>query len=213
MRRLLALLATCAAACAAQPKMEWPPIPAPEPLPAEPEVAAGGPLIPSNAHDGAAPAPAAVRQTVVREIPPDVPRDGKRYLVLRWPLPATGINSLFGNRRDPLDGSIRRHAGVDLEADYGAVVSAAGDGFVVWAGWTSGHGRMVIIEHAAGYQTLYSHLSQVLALPNTPVVAGQAIGLVGNSGRSTGPHLHLEVRHDGVALDPLDLLGVPIGLD
>lgn len=213
MRRLLALLAICTPACAAQPKMVWPQIPPSDPPPAEPEVAAGGPLLPSDTGDGEAPDPAATRQSAVREIPLDVPRDGKRYLVLRWPLPATGINSLFGNRSDPFDGSIRKHAGVDLEADYGAVVSAAGDGFVVWAGWTSGHGRMVIIEHAAGYQTVYSHLSQVLALPNSMVVAGQAIGLVGNSGRSTGPHLHLEVRHDGVAVDPLDLLGIPIALD
>lgn len=213
MRPLPSLLAALVSACAAQPKMEWPKIPPPDPAPAEPAAAIGGPLIAADGNDGSQPAGPYVRREVDWGTSSDVPRDGKAYLLLRWPLPATGVNSLFGSRRDPLDGSERMHAGVDLQADYGAVVSAAADGIVGYAGWASGHGRIVIIEHTAGYQTSYSHLSQVLAVPNTMVEAGQAIGLVGNSGRSTGPHLHLEVRRYGAALDPLDVLGIPIAID
>ncbi len=134
-------------------------------------------------------------------------------LMLQWPLPATGVTSLYGQRRDPLDGSSRHHQGVDLEAEYGQVVEAAAAGYVVFAGWSGGHGRQVIVEHAGGYITSYSHLSQTLVSEDTYVKAGQAVGRVGNSGRSTGPHLHLEVSRNGATLDPLDLLGVPLVLD
>jgi murein DD-endopeptidase MepM/ murein hydrolase activator NlpD len=76
-------------------------------------------------------------------------------MTLRWPLPATGINSLYGNRIDPVDARIRHHNGVDLDAAYGAVVMAAAPGVVVWAGWNAGHGRQVVIEHPGGYRTGY----------------------------------------------------------
>ena len=134
------------------------------------------------------------------------------HLLLQWPLPATGVTSLFGWRRDPFDGHQRQHNGVDLEAEYGAVVAAAADGVVIWAGWNAGHGRQVVINHAGGYQTGYSHLSQILVPIGAAVQSGQPIGRVGNSGRSTGAHLHFEVTRFGRYLDPLDNLGVPLGL-
>jgi murein DD-endopeptidase MepM/ murein hydrolase activator NlpD len=143
----------------------------------------------------------------------DEPRDGRAYLVLSWPIPTTGVNSLFGPRQDPLDGTARYHAGVDLEADYGTVIEASAAGWVSDAAWHAGHGRRVVLEHAGGYQTVYSHLSQVLAVSGTWVRAGDAIGRVGNSGRSTGPHLHFEVNRWGEHLDPLDYLAVPVPLD
>lgn len=145
--------------------------------------------------------------------PPGAPRDGKSYLVLQWPLPATGVNSLYGTRVDPMDSRERQHNGVDLEAAYGAVVAAAADGIVVWAGWNAGHGRQVLVEHAGGFRTGYSHLSQVLTYPGLAIRSGDPVGLVGNSGRSTGPHLHFEVIRDEIYVDPLDVLGLPQRLD
>jgi len=133
-------------------------------------------------------------------------------LELTWPISPTGVNSLYGERRDPVDGSERFHAGVDLDAEYGSTVYASAAGVVSYAGWNRGHGRQVIIEHAAGYQTIYSHLSQVLVFPGYNLAAGAPIGRVGNSGRSTGPHLHLEITHYGEHLDPLDLLGHTVRL-
>jgi murein DD-endopeptidase MepM/ murein hydrolase activator NlpD len=124
-----------------------------------------------------------------------------------WPIAPTGINSLYGERRDPLDGAERFHAGVDLDAPYGSLVYACATGVVSYAGWNRGHGRQVIIEHAGGYQTIYSHLSQVLVFVGNQLTVGAPLGRVGNSGRSTGPHLHLEITRYGEHLDPLDLLG------
>lgn len=134
-------------------------------------------------------------------------------LILRWPLAALGINSLFGKRHDPIAKNSRRyHHGIDLDAPYGSVVSAAAPGHVVQSGWNSGHGRQVVVEHANGWRTGYSHLSSVLVSDGDWVHAGQAIGLVGNSGRSTGPHLHFEVVKNGEYVDPLDILGESVAL-
>ena len=151
-----------------------------------------------------------VHHNIDAALPSEVPRDGRTYLLLQWPLPATGVNSLYGVRKDPMDGILRNHNGVDLEADDGAIVSAAADGLVIWAGWNSGHGRQVIVEHVGEYRTSYSHLSQILTTVGATISAGDPVGLVGNSGRSTGPHLHFEVTHDEMYLDPLDLLGLPV---
>ncbi len=148
------------------------------------------------------------------EPPPGAPRDGRSYMVLQWPLPATGVNSLYGKRADPLDGFERNRNSMRIfEADYGAVVSAAADGVVIWAGWNAGHGRQVIIEHPGGFRTGYSHLSQLLTYLGGAIRTGDPVGLVGNSGRSTGPHLHFGITRDDVYVDPLDVLGVPQPID
>jgi len=127
-------------------------------------------------------------------------------ITLDWPLPATGITSLFGNRKDPLNGRTRFHYGVDLEGRYGQVIKAAAAGTVIYSGWRGDHGRMVILEHGIDVRTSYSHLAQVLVPTGAVVEAGQDIGRLGNSGRSTGPHLHFEVVRRGAYLDPLEAL-------
>jgi murein DD-endopeptidase MepM/ murein hydrolase activator NlpD len=144
---------------------------------------------------------------------PVVPAGLPAQLTFAWPLPATGINSLFGKRRDPMDGSERWHWGVDLAAEYGQAVSATAPGFIVYAGWNGGHGRTVIIEHDGGWRSTYSHLAQALLPEGSWVNAGQAVGLAGNSGRSTGPHLHFELTRYGEWLDPLELLGTSVPVD
>jgi murein DD-endopeptidase MepM/ murein hydrolase activator NlpD len=213
--RLGAALLLVVPACAGRDTMPWPEISPRPPSAAAPERAAGGsieveppPTLPLLRVEEVGPAPTV--ETRVEHVP-RVER--WRSLTLRWPLPATGVNSLFGTRVDPVDGKQRFHAGIDLESDYGAVVQAAADGYVAEAGWHAGHGRRVVIEHAGAFATTYSHLSQVLAIEGTWVRAGQALGRVGNSGRSTGPHLHLELSRYGQVLDPLDYLGTTIPLD
>jgi murein DD-endopeptidase MepM/ murein hydrolase activator NlpD len=127
---------------------------------------------------------------------------------LRWPLPATAVTSLFGPRIDPMVGDTRFHYGVDLLGDEGQVVSAAAAGVVELADWRGGHGRHIVLAHPGGVYTSYSHLRSMFVHPGMSVAAGQAIGEVGQSGRSTGPHLHFEVTCHGVHVDPLQVLGV-----
>jgi murein DD-endopeptidase MepM/ murein hydrolase activator NlpD len=127
--------------------------------------------------------------------------------VLRWPIDSAGISSTFGFRLHPLDGFRRMHYGIDLAATPGRVVSAAAQGYVVHAGWTAGYGLMVEIRHGGDLTTRYSHLSRLLCGPGDAVEPGQPVGLVGATGRTTGPHLHFEVWRGGRARDPLALLG------
>jgi murein DD-endopeptidase MepM/ murein hydrolase activator NlpD len=129
-------------------------------------------------------------------------------LALAWPISPVIVTSPFGYRRDPILGrtSVRFHAGVDLGGSSGDLVRASGSGYVLSAGWLGGHGRAVIIQHPAGYQTIYAHLRQIIIPMGAEVDAGSPIGFVGSSGRSTGPHLHFEVRQGGVPLDPLDVV-------
>ena len=124
-----------------------------------------------------------------------------------WPIRARGVTSLYGPRSDPITGTPGFHFGVDLQADYGERVSACGAGRVVFAGRRSGHGRLIILEHYWGWRTAYSHLSRIWVKRGESVRRGQLIGLVGSSGRTTGPHLHLEVTQDGSHRDPLAVLG------
>ncbi|HET6439565.1 MAG TPA: M23 family metallopeptidase [Anaeromyxobacter sp.] len=125
---------------------------------------------------------------------------------LRWPVEEAGITSPFGVRTDPFDGTRRMHRGLDLSAERGEVVEAAAPGWVVRAGPAGGHGLMVEVRHAGDLTTRYSHLSSVLCSPGEAVEEGQPIGLVGSTGRSTGPHLHFEVWNAGQATDPLPWL-------
>lgn len=134
-------------------------------------------------------------------------------LRLHWPIPATGINSLYGARKDPITGRSRFHHGVDLDGEYGQVVRASAAGIVSFVGWDRGHGRKVIIDHRGGFSTSYSHLSQTLVRVGTELGTGAPIGKIGNSGRSTGPHLHFEVSRYGERLDPLDVLGTSVRLN
>jgi murein DD-endopeptidase MepM/ murein hydrolase activator NlpD len=101
----------------------------------------------------------------------------------------------------------RRHDGIDFEAPAGAPVGAAGRGVVELAGWTSGgYGNLVVVRHRLGFETLYAHLSRVAASPGQAVVGRTRVGYVGSTGHSTGAHLHFEVRHHGVPINPLPRL-------
>lgn len=126
-----------------------------------------------------------------------------------WPLPAGEpgrVSSDFGHRADPLDGSHAEHHGVDLAAPAGTAVLAARGGTVTHAGPRGGYGNLVEIQHADGLVTRYAHQAAVHVSPGETVRAGDSLGTVGSTGRSTGPHLHFEVRQDGVAVDPRSVL-------
>ncbi len=117
------------------------------------------------------------------------------------------IGSGFGYRMHPILHVIKLHTGIDLSASRGTPVHATGDGIVIRADASSGgYGRCIRINHGYSYMTLYAHLSQILVVPGQVVKRGQLIGYVGNTGRSTGPHLHYEVRINGKPVNPVRFL-------
>ena len=118
-----------------------------------------------------------------------------------WPVEGT-VTSSFGEREDPFNGEGAFHAGVDISAPSGTVVRATGDGLVDSAGMRNGYGRQVEIDHGHGVRTSYAHLSGMIVMTGQHVVAGQIIGYVGRTGRSTGPNLHYEVRINNVPVNP-----------
>jgi murein DD-endopeptidase MepM/ murein hydrolase activator NlpD len=109
----------------------------------------------------------------------------------------------FGYRRDPIRGGTRLHAGMDWAGAYGTPIYASADGVVTHAGWLSGYGRLVKIEHAFGMETRFAHLSRITVKVGQRVSRGDLIGGMGNSGRSTGTHLHYEVRVNGDPVNPM----------
>lgn len=119
---------------------------------------------------------------------------------LRWPLEGGLISSLFGMRGD------RMHYGLDIAAPTGTPVFAAASGRVIYAGAAGTYGNLVKIDHGNGTVTAYAHNSRVRVRAGEYVTAGQHIADVGNTGRSSGPHLHFEVEVDGERLDPLSVL-------
>lgn len=128
---------------------------------------------------------------------------------LQKPVAVGYLSSVFGIRTDPFTGIVRAHRGLDIVAPAGTPIFASEDGVVSIAGTTGGYGRMIQITHRAGIQTRYGHLSRILVRPGEPIRRGALIGLVGSSGRSTGYHLHYEVRIDGQPLDPARPLPAP----
>lgn len=109
----------------------------------------------------------------------------------------------YGYRRDPIYGTSKFHEGMDFSAPIGTPVYATGDGKVISSGWNSGYGNLIEIDHGYHYVTRYAHLSEMLVQPGQTVHRGDLIGRVGNTGKSTGPHLHYEVRLNGVAQNPV----------
>ncbi|MGN6375679.1 MAG: M23 family metallopeptidase [Sphingomonas sp.] len=116
------------------------------------------------------------------------------------------FSSYFGVRTDPFNGHAAMHAGVDLPGAVGTPIYATADGIVDRAGRAGGYGNMVEIDHGKGIETRYGHMSKVLVSDNERVKRGQLIGLMGSTGRSTGSHLHYEVRIDGRAVNPMPFL-------
>ncbi len=118
-----------------------------------------------------------------------------------WPVEGT-VTSSFGEREDPFNGEGAFHAGLDISAPNGTLVRATGDGMVTSAATENGYGREVSIDHGHGVRTVYGHLSGMVVLAGQHVTRGQVIGYVGQTGRSTGPHLHYEVRINNVPVNP-----------
>ena len=118
-----------------------------------------------------------------------------------WPIEGR-VTSGFGERQDPFNGEGAFHSGIDIAAPYGTPVRATADGDVVTAGWGTGYGREIMIDHGHNISTLYGHLSSIAVIAGQHVTRGEIIGYVGQSGRSTGPHLHYEVRVRSVPVNP-----------
>lgn len=116
---------------------------------------------------------------------------------------AARVTSGFGSRFHPILHRTRMHTGVDFGAHYGASIHAAGGGTVILARYSSGYGNCVVIDHGNGVTTLYGHCSALLVSAGDVVQQGQTIARVGATGMATGPHLHFEVRHNGVPVNPL----------
>jgi murein DD-endopeptidase MepM/ murein hydrolase activator NlpD len=117
------------------------------------------------------------------------------------------ISSYFGERMDPFNGEQAMHKGVDFATDAGADVLAVASGIVTWSGPREGYGNMIEINHGNGYVTRYGHNAETLVSVGDTVQRGQAVAVVGSTGRSTGPHVHFEVLRDGTQIDPMVYVG------
>jgi murein DD-endopeptidase MepM/ murein hydrolase activator NlpD len=172
------------------------------------DTAQGGPLLPAEL----GPSGTAVFDQMLSEADRAI-RELRttRQIVARLPLarPVAGDHDLtsgFGTRLDPFTRSLAFHSGVDFRAPTGTPVRATASGTVIEAGTNGGYGRMVEIDHGNGVSTRYAHLSSIAVSEGDKIALGQVIGAVGSTGRSTGPHLHYEVRIDDDAADPLRFL-------
>ena len=121
----------------------------------------------------------------------------------RMPLNDSRLTSGYGMRTHPVTGGRKRHSGIDLAAPTGTPVYATADGLVERANWFSSYGKFIKIDHGGSMETRFAHLSRIAVSAGERVTKGQLIGYVGSTGRSTGPHLHYEVRIDGVAVNPM----------
>ena len=124
------------------------------------------------------------------------------------PSKSTWATSAFGWREDPIRRRKKFHRGADIRAKSGTPVMCAGDGVVVLAGRQGGYGNVIYVDHGGGVVTRYAHLRRIEVEKGAAITAGQRIGQVGSTGRTTGPHLHFEVRLDGRAVDPWTVLTI-----
>jgi murein DD-endopeptidase MepM/ murein hydrolase activator NlpD len=133
-----------------------------------------------------------------------------RILLVSLPLTAPvdqyRISSSYGARTDPVNGRKAKHRAVDFAAPSGASIYATAPGKIVFAGWRGRYGRTIEIDHGHGIRTRYAHLRKILVKVGDEVDHRQKIGLVGSSGRSTGPHVHYEVRYKNQARNPMKFL-------
>jgi len=131
--------------------------------------------------------------------------DSQRSLLASTPTiwPVRGwITSSFGQRISPFTGRLQMHEGLDIAARPGTPVKASAEGVVIYSGWKSDFGKLVTIDHRYGYRTRYGHMSKIYVKNGQRVKRGDTIGAVGNTGRSTGPHLHYEVKVRGLPVNP-----------
>lgn len=165
--------------------------------------AVGGPLLAANAQ---LPFDAAVEELDDALARLDDVKRKARRLPISNPAPGKSVSSSFGVRRDPIIGRRALHAGMDFRAEVGTPVRASGAGIVVAAGWNGGYGKMVEVDHGDGLTTRYAHMSRISVAEGDRVERGTIVGKVGSTGRSTGPHLHYEVRRAGKPLNPLKFI-------
>lgn len=123
---------------------------------------------------------------------------------MMWPVPGQfTITSLFGNRLHPISKTYKMHTGIDISSPRNSNVVAAQSGTVIYSGWYSGYGKVIILDHGGGYTTLYGHNDDLIGKVGQKVNKGDLIAKSGNTGYSTGPHCHFEVRVNGEYVDPL----------
>ncbi|MBZ6378321.1 MULTISPECIES: M23 family metallopeptidase [Pacificimonas] len=120
------------------------------------------------------------------------------------------FTSEYGRRVDPFRRRAAMHQGLDMAAPHGTAIRSSAPGKVVKAGWAGGYGKMVEIDHGNGITSRYAHMSRILVSPGDRVSAGESIGKMGSTGRSTGSHLHFEIRVDGRAVDPMPYFEQPV---
>jgi murein DD-endopeptidase MepM/ murein hydrolase activator NlpD len=135
----------------------------------------------------------------------DTPVLAGEFLLTHRPVSGV-VTSPYGDRVHPIFGTVRAHKGIDFDGDRGDAIVAGADGVVLAAGWRNGYGNTVVLSHGNGFTTLYAHMTEVAVIPGESVVGGEQIGSVGSTGWSTGPHLHLELRVAGIAVDPAPYL-------
>jgi len=150
---------------------------------------------------------APVQASEVTDTVADAPTLAVRTIAFSAPVVGYQTNSRFGLRRLSFERRARMHEGLDYAAPSGTPILAAADGRVIRTGTSSSYGRFVEIQHANGVTSFYAHMSRIGASEGDVVVAGDQIGAVGSTGRSTGAHLHFEIRREGRQINPENFLG------
>lgn len=146
------------------------------------------------------------QQVMTAAVPMIVERGTQTPPTYIWPVSGGYVSSGFGARSAPKKGASTYHKGIDIACSVGTAVMASNGGTVSSAGWQSGYGYVVYIDHGNGVQTRYGHLSKILVSVGEHVSQGERIALSGNTGNSTGPHCHFEIRINGEAVNPLNYL-------
>ncbi len=180
---------------------------------AVPRSAMGGPFIPVKLTANAGPFEKQLYR--INTTRAEMDRLNRTLALVPYRKPVIGeveFTSGFGVRSDPFLGRPAMHTGLDFRAATGDPARVTANGKVVSAGWSGGYGRMVEVDHGNGLSTRYGHLSEINVKVGEIVKLGQVIGLVGSTGRSTGPHLHYETRIDGEAVDPQKFLRAGVRL-
>lgn len=165
-----------------------------------PTVSRGGPYIPFF-DDGRAEDPRFTKMAEALEYMKAL-ETGLSSIPSAMPAESYTLSSAFGYRRDPINGRGAMHNGLDFKAPYGTPILAAADGTITKAGWMGGYGKTIEITHGNGLMTRYAHMSRLNVNVGQKIERGVQIGRMGSTGRSTGTHLHFEVRHNGRAINP-----------